>query len=891
MATKTATGGLSRITIVAPRTRMDLALPSDVPLADLLPTLLRYAGEDLADEGVRHGGWSLSRLGGAAAGRWSYRRAARRPRRRGALLQPARRRRPGDRLRRRGGRGRHRHQPAARHLAGRHHPVLRGALRRRRRCRAGALAALLAGPPQLPGALAALVVAVALLVGAAVLSRAAGDSRTGAVLAMGGLGYAAVGGLLVLAGDRKLAELASPHVLLAATAVVVFGAIAALAVGDRLPLFFGAIAVGAAVGLGAVLCLAFGIGAAAAAAVVATVAFAALPAPADDRLPAGPAAGAVDPHRPGGPEDRHRDRGRPAGAAQQRTRRPVPHRPAVDRVAAGARRRRSSWPATGGCRRCCSAWCWRCCRCCGRGRSLGRAQRTPVLLRRHRRPRAWPPRPPSPPARWRSGSGLILGGLLLAAVISLIYGLTVAGKRISPVWGRTPRHRRDPADRRAGAARRLGLRPLRLDRQPPPTVTGAHRGGETLPTRRGGVDAGTVLAVQRAGRHAAARRPRPGPPSPAPRRGRPSPPPAAAARHPAGRRAAPPRPPCATGRRSRSTASTSAPSEPSAGPAGPGSAGSSRRRAGSVQVSAGASGARSSPAAETTAARSSSRPRTRWARPAAFSALPSRPIPAATVRCTPRIPPPRLTASARASPDGQPQRHPDGPVRRRRRARRRVPDQGVRDDLGPGDRGGEVGEHRQRPVHHGRLDRAGRRTGRGRSARPRRTSPGRPGRCRAGCPARSARSTVSSGASAASRGSPAAGTAARARSRRRRSRRRSSRSSYHQRPPRRAKAAATTAAPRDHADGGSSQPGRRWRPRRRARRNSSTTSCPTTHRAEPAAAAPVGRGDRPVRRQRRRVRWPYDRVAPGPASSVSVPSGRPGISPDRSGAGDGRWSR
>ncbi|WP_369799365.1 EsaB/YukD family protein [Micromonospora sp. M42] len=43
---------------------MDLALPSDVPLADLLPTLLRYAGEDLADEGVRHGGWALSRLGG-----------------------------------------------------------------------------------------------------------------------------------------------------------------------------------------------------------------------------------------------------------------------------------------------------------------------------------------------------------------------------------------------------------------------------------------------------------------------------------------------------------------------------------------------------------------------------------------------------------------------------------------------------------------------------------------------------------------------------------------------------------------------------------------------------------------------------------------------------------
>ncbi|MEK8108407.1 EsaB/YukD family protein [Micromonospora sp. M12] len=50
---------------MAPRTRMDLALPSDVPMADLLPTLLRYAGEDMADEGARHGGWALSRLGGA----------------------------------------------------------------------------------------------------------------------------------------------------------------------------------------------------------------------------------------------------------------------------------------------------------------------------------------------------------------------------------------------------------------------------------------------------------------------------------------------------------------------------------------------------------------------------------------------------------------------------------------------------------------------------------------------------------------------------------------------------------------------------------------------------------------------------------------------------------
>jgi type VII secretion integral membrane protein EccD len=64
--------GLSRVTIVAPRSRVDLALPSDVPLADLLPVLLGFAGLDARsavarhdgdDAGRRHG-WSLSRLGG-----------------------------------------------------------------------------------------------------------------------------------------------------------------------------------------------------------------------------------------------------------------------------------------------------------------------------------------------------------------------------------------------------------------------------------------------------------------------------------------------------------------------------------------------------------------------------------------------------------------------------------------------------------------------------------------------------------------------------------------------------------------------------------------------------------------------------------------------------------
>ncbi|HWR46973.1 MAG TPA: type VII secretion integral membrane protein EccD [Pseudonocardiaceae bacterium] len=56
----------SRVTVVAPRTRIDLALPSDVAVAHILPMLLKMAGESSPDGGSRHGGWCLARLGGEA---------------------------------------------------------------------------------------------------------------------------------------------------------------------------------------------------------------------------------------------------------------------------------------------------------------------------------------------------------------------------------------------------------------------------------------------------------------------------------------------------------------------------------------------------------------------------------------------------------------------------------------------------------------------------------------------------------------------------------------------------------------------------------------------------------------------------------------------------------
>src|SRR5579875_1139370 len=52
-----------RVVVIAPSTRVDLALPADVPIIDLLPMLLQYAGEIRDDGGGQHGGWKLTRVG------------------------------------------------------------------------------------------------------------------------------------------------------------------------------------------------------------------------------------------------------------------------------------------------------------------------------------------------------------------------------------------------------------------------------------------------------------------------------------------------------------------------------------------------------------------------------------------------------------------------------------------------------------------------------------------------------------------------------------------------------------------------------------------------------------------------------------------------------------
>lgn len=228
--------GLCRVTVIAPKTRIDLALPEDVPLADLAPVLLRYAGEHLADDGQEHGGWVLSRLGSAPLD--------------GARTPLALEIRDGEQLyltprsaaapevvfddvvdaiatanNERGGRW----GPAtSRRLAV---SIALCALV------LGAAIAALAGPPQLPGALVGLGVGAVLVIAGTVLARALSDSRAGVLVALAALPYGFVGGLLVAADERSIGQLAAPHLLIAASVVLVYAVAAAVGVSDRAEIF------------------------------------------------------------------------------------------------------------------------------------------------------------------------------------------------------------------------------------------------------------------------------------------------------------------------------------------------------------------------------------------------------------------------------------------------------------------------------------------------------------------------------------------------------------------------------------------------------------------------------------------------------------------------------
>ncbi|MGW5564705.1 type VII secretion integral membrane protein EccD [Streptomyces tendae] len=238
----TSVASLCRLTVRAPSRTIDLAVPVDVPVADLLPTLLRYCVEGMEEEGLDHGGWVLQRLGGPALDEESTLEAAELHDGDVLHLRPRSEEMPEVRL-----------DDLVEGIA----DVTRDRLhawtadRSRQLLRVFLVCVLLIalgvlawpGGPAVPRAATAGVAGLLLLAGAATAARAVGDAATGAAL-----GVMAVPALALAGGLLPDGEIAGPdayHVLgarlLAAGAAGAGAAVLALAaVAVYAPLFLSA---------------------------------------------------------------------------------------------------------------------------------------------------------------------------------------------------------------------------------------------------------------------------------------------------------------------------------------------------------------------------------------------------------------------------------------------------------------------------------------------------------------------------------------------------------------------------------------------------------------------------------------------------------------------------
>ncbi|RKN18225.1 type VII secretion integral membrane protein EccD [Micromonospora musae] len=223
----TAPGGLSlaRVTIAAPKRRMDVALPNAMLVAELMPHLLRHAGEGLGDVGEQQGGWVLRRATGTLLE--ANRNLSAQGVRDGELLHLA----PGrdewpdlayddvveviaSSARRA---GRPWSDDATRRCALAVTAALLGV---------GLIALLAIGSPWLVPALVALGVALLLAIAGPVLSRAMGDATTGAVVAAAGLPYGFFGGALLATPDgTPVTGIGAPGLLLGSSTLLVFSLI------------------------------------------------------------------------------------------------------------------------------------------------------------------------------------------------------------------------------------------------------------------------------------------------------------------------------------------------------------------------------------------------------------------------------------------------------------------------------------------------------------------------------------------------------------------------------------------------------------------------------------------------------------------------------------------
>jgi type VII secretion integral membrane protein EccD len=273
----TPTGlGLARLTVSTPRRRLDLALPETAPVAELLPHLLRHAGEGVADEGEQHGGWALRRTTGALLE--PSRNLAAQGVRDGEILHLVPRRAEWPELA---------YDDVVEIIAGGSRRTGRswGKVATRRFALAvstvvlglGILGVLFSGPPWLaPGALALGFAVLAAITGV-VLSRAMSDAVAGAAVAAVAMLYAGLGGFLIAApAGTKLGHMGAPQVMLGSAGLLLFGIVGYVGVAALARLFVLGTAVGLLGVIAALLCFA-SMSPVGAAAVALTVAIALLP--------------------------------------------------------------------------------------------------------------------------------------------------------------------------------------------------------------------------------------------------------------------------------------------------------------------------------------------------------------------------------------------------------------------------------------------------------------------------------------------------------------------------------------------------------------------------------------------------------------------------------------
>ncbi|MGQ0774725.1 MAG: type VII secretion integral membrane protein EccD [Pseudonocardiales bacterium] len=224
-------GGFCRVRVAGPKTSVDLALPAGVPLARLLPELLRHAGEPAVP-----GGWVLSRIDGVRLDPGAGLAAA--GVREGDLLvlHPASEFVPPPL-----------YDDVVEVIAAEGVGTAWGLRQTRLACAVvaalgvlGALLAAAAGPDLLSGVLA-VVTALLLLLGGGALSRAVGDGAAGTLAAALAAPAAAVGAAQLLGGSWGRG-----HLLLACAAVLLVAVLGPVVVG-------GGHAVFAAFGLAALL--------------------------------------------------------------------------------------------------------------------------------------------------------------------------------------------------------------------------------------------------------------------------------------------------------------------------------------------------------------------------------------------------------------------------------------------------------------------------------------------------------------------------------------------------------------------------------------------------------------------------------------------------------------